>query len=192
MKRLLFFFLMFLPMMAGAQVLTIEEATAIVKEKGVLEQKSVVIVDGVSKNTLYRRAMEALSDWTGPEGRSKAGIDYSDKEEGIVTYKGVYYNGYRKLMLSSLPFYTDFTLKVRCKDGKAQIAVTVPSMHTILDDGSKKVWSMREIVESQDNINPKKLEKAKKKTNAISAREIVYILLQSMESALKKADDDDF
>ena len=192
MKRLLFFFLMCLPMMAGAQVLTIEEATAIVKEKGVLEQKSVVIVDGVSKNTLYRRAMEALSDWTGPEGRSKAGIDYSDKEEGIVTYKGVYYNGYRKLMLSSLPFYTDFTLKVRCKDGKAQIAVTVPSMHTILDDGSKKTWSMREIVESQDNINPKKLEKAKKKTNAISAREIVYILLQSMESALKKADDDDF
>ena len=192
MKRLLFFFLMCLPMMAGAQVLTIEEATAIVKEKGVLEQKSVVIVDGVSKNTLYRRAMEALSDWTGPEGRSKAGIDYSDKEEGIVTYKGVYYNGYRKLMLSSLPFYTDFTLKVRCKDGKAQIAVTVPSMHTILDDGSKKTWSMREIVESQDNINPKKLEKAKKKTNAISAREIVYILLQSMESALKKAEDDDF
>ena len=192
MKRLLFFFLMCLPMMAGAQVLTIEEATAIVKEKGVLEQKSVVIVDGVSKNTLYRRAMEALSDWTGPEGRSKAGIDYSDKEEGIVTYKGVYYNGYRKLMISSLPFYTDFTLKVRCKDGKAQIAVTVPSMHTILDDGSKKTWSMREIVESQDNINPKKLEKAKKKTNAISAREIVYILLQSMESALKKADDDDF
>ena len=192
MKRLLFFFLMCLPMMAGAQVLTIEEATAIVKEKGVLEQKSVVIVDGVNKNTLYRRAMEALSDWTGPEGRSKAGIDYSDKEEGIVTYKGVYYNGYRKLMLSSLPFYTDFTLKVRCKDGKAQIAVTVPSMHTILDDGSKKVWSMREIVESQDNINPKKLEKAKKKTNAISAREIVYILLQSMESALKKAEDDDF
>ena len=192
MKRLLFFFLMCLPMMAGAQVLTIEEATAIVIEKGVLEQKSVVIVDGVNKNTLYRRAMEALSDWTGPEGRSKAGIDYSDKEEGIVTYKGVYYNGYRKLMLSSLPFYTDFTLKVRCKDGKAQIAVTVPSMHTILDDGSKKVWSMREIVESQDNINPKKLEKAKKKTNAISAREIVYILLQSMESALKKAEDDDF
>ena len=192
MKRLLFFFLMCLPMMAEAQVLTIEEATAIVKEKGVLEQKSVVIVDGVSKNTLYRRAMEALSDWTGPEGRSKAGIDYSDKEEGIVTYKGVYYNGYRKLMISSLPFYTDFTLKVRCKDGKAQIAVTVPSMHTILDDGSKKTWSMREIVESQDNINPKKLEKAKKKTNAISAREIVYILLQSMESALKKADDDDF
>ena len=192
MKRLLFFFLMCLPMMAGAQVLTIEEATAIVKEKGVLEQKSVVIVDGVSKNTLYRRAMEALSDWTGPEGRSKAGIDYSDKEEGIVTYKGVYYNGYRKLMLSSLPFYTDFTMKVRCKEGKAQITVSVPSMHTILDDGSKKVWSMREIVESQDNINPKKLEKAKKKTNAISAREIVYILLQSMESALKKADDDDF
>lgn len=179
-------------MMVLAQVLTVEEATAIVKEKGVLEQKSVVIVDGISKNTLYRRAMEALSDWTGTEGRSKAGIDYSDKEEGIVTYKGVYYNGYRKLMLSSLPFYTDFTLKVRCKDGKAQITVTVPSMHTILDDGSKRVWSVREIIERQDNINPKKLEKAKKKTNAISAREIINILLQSMESALKKAEDDDF
>ena len=152
----------------------------------------MVEIEGVSKNTLFRRAMEALSDWTGPEGRSKAGIDYSDKEEGIVTYKGVYYNGYRKLMLSSLPFYTDFTMKVRCKEGKAQIIVSVPSMHTVLDDGSKRSWSMREIIKQQENTDQKKLEKAKKKTNAISAREIVYILIQSMESALKKADDDDF
>lgn len=183
---------MCMPIVVGAQVMTVEEATAVVKEKGVLEQKHVVEIEGVSKNTLFRRAMEALSDWTGPEGRSKAGIDYSDKEEGIVTYKGVYYNGYRKLMLSSLPFYTDFTMKVRCKEGKAQIIVSVPSMHTVLDDGSKRSWSMREIIKQQENTDQKKLEKAKKKTNAISAREIVYILIQSMESALKKADDDDF
>ena len=179
-------------MTAVSQELTVEEATAVVMEKGVMEQKRVVVVDSISKNTLFRRAMEALSDWTGPEGRSKAGIDYSDKDEGVVTYKGVFYNGYRKLLLSTLPFYTDFTMKVRCKDGKAQITVTVPSMHTVLDDGSKRVWTIREIVEGQLKADPKKVEKAKKKTNAISAREVVYLLIQSMESALKKDLDDDF
>ena len=179
-------------MTAVSQELTVEEATAVVMEKGVMEQKRVVVVDSISKNTLFRRAMEALSDWTGPEGRSKAGIDYSDKDEGVVTYKGVFYNGYRKLLLSTLPFYTDFTMKVRCKDGKAQITVTVPSMHTVLDDGSKRVWTIREIVEGQLKADPKTVEKAKKKTNAISAREVVYLLIQSMESALKKDLDDDF
>ena len=87
MKHLFFILLCLITLVADAQTLTKEEAETIVEEKGVLELKRVVQVEGVTKNTLYRRAMEALSDWTGSEGRSKAGIDYNDKEEGIVNYK---------------------------------------------------------------------------------------------------------
>ncbi len=176
----------------NAQVLSEDSAATIVKEKGVFEQKKVVYVDSVKASTLYRRAMEALSDWTGTDGRSRAGLDYCDKEEGLVTYKGEFYNGYRKLLLGTLPFYTDFTLKVRCKDGRAQVIVTVPTMHTVLNNGKKRTWTVREIVDAQESTTKKAKEKAKNKTNAISMREVVNLLLESMESALKQDKDDDF
>lgn len=177
----------------NAQVPDVDSAIIIVKEKGVYEQKRVVYVDNTKASTLYRRAMEALSDWTGTDGRSRAGLDYCDKDEGIVTYKGVFYNGYRKLILgATLPFYTDFTLKVRCKDGRAQVTVMVPTMHTVLDTGEKKMWTVREIVDAQEKITEKAKEKAKKKTNAISMREVVNILLENMEGALRQEKDEDF
>lgn len=175
-----------------AQTPDIDSATIIVKEKGVYEQKRVVQVDDVKSSTLYRRAMEALSDWTGPDGRSKAGLDYCDKDEGIVTYKGEFYNGYRKLLMGELPFYTDFTLKVRCKDGRAQVTVTVPTMHATLPNGQTKTWNIREIIEAREKTNPKKLAKNDKKIHALSTREVVEIILKSMESALKGQSEDDF
>ena len=193
MKKVLLSLMMLMMGMAiNAQVPDIDSAAIIIKEKGVYEQKRVVTVDGVKASSLYRRAMEALSDWTGTEGRSKAGLDYCDKDEGIVIYKGEFYNGYRKLLLSSLPFYTDFVIKVRCKDGRAQVVVTVPTMHTVLVTGEKKMWTVREIVDAQEKATEKAKEKAKKKTNAISMREVVNILLENMEGALRQEKDEDF
>lgn len=193
MKKVLLSMIMLMAgMVINAQVPDIDSAAIIIKEKGVYEQKRVVTVDGAKASSLYRRAMEALSDWTGTEGRSKAGLDYCDKDEGIITYKGEFYNGYRKLLLSSLPFYTDFVIKVRCKDGRAQVIVTVPTMHAVLNDGSKRTWTVKEILEANEKANPKKLANAKKKTHAMTIREIVELLLTEMETALKKEPDDDF
>ena len=193
MKKVLLSMIMLMAgMVINAQVPDIDSAAIIIKEKGVYEQKRVVTVDGAKASSLYRRAMEALSDWTGTEGRSKAGLDYCDKDEGIITYKGEFYNGYRKLLLSSLPFYTDFVIKVRCKDGRAQVIVTVPTMHAVLYDGSKRTWTVKEILEANEKANPKKLANAKKKTHAMTIREIVELLLTEMETALKKEPDDDF
>lgn len=176
-----------------AQVPDVDSAAIIIKEKGVYEQKRVVQVDGAKATTLYRRAMEALSDWTGTDGRSKAGLDYCDKEEGIVTYKGVFYNGYRKLALGAqVPFFTDFTMKIRCKDGRAQVIVTVPTMHAMLPNGQVKTWTMREVVEQNEKASQRKVEKAKKKMHGMTTREIVDLLLTEMENALKKDADDDF
>lgn len=182
--------LLLVGMMASAQDLPdMDSVIAIVKEKGVYEQKHVVTVDGASASKLYSRAMEALSDWTGPEGRSKAGLDYCDKEEGIVTYKGVCYNGSRKVLTATTDIYTDFVLKVRCKDGRAQVTVTVPSMYIILPNGDKRTYSIRDVV---SQIEESKKKKGKKKDDQVSMREVVAILLNSMETALQKADDDDF
>jgi predicted DNA-binding protein len=193
MKKVLLSLMMLMAGMAiNAQVPDVDSAAIIIKEKGVYEQKRVVTVDGAKASSLYRRAMEALSDWTGTEGRSKAGLDYCDKDEGIVTYKGEFYNGYRQLAFGQLPFYTDFTMKIRCKDGRAQITVIVPTMHAILANGQTRTWTVKEIIEANEKANPKKMAKAKKKTHATTTREIVELLLTEMETALKKDPDDDF
>jgi predicted DNA-binding protein len=193
MKKVLLSMIMLMAgMVINAQVPDIDSAAIIIKEKGVYEQKRVVTVDGAKASTLYRRAMEALSDWTGTEGRSKAGLDYCYKDEGIVTYKGEFYNGYRQLAFGQLPFYTDFTMKIRCKDGRAQITVIVPTMHAILANGQTRTWTVKEIIEANEKANPKKMAKAKKKTHATTTREIVELLLTEMETALKKDPDDDF
>ncbi len=187
MKKVLFLLLMcVMAVGAKAQVLTVEEAAAMVTEKGVLEQKRVVVVDSVKKNTLYRRAMEALSDWTGSEGRSKAGIDYSDKDEGAVNYKGVFYQGSKKVITNSIDYYTDFTMKIRCKDGRAQITVIVPLGYAIMTDGSKRSWTMREAIAKTKGKKETKIE------GVYNVREVLPLLLDAMESALKKTDDDDF
>ena len=93
MKKVLLSLMLLMAGMAGnAQVITLTDG-------GVYEKKEVINVDGVKASELFLRAMEALSDWTGPDGRSKAGIDYQDKESGTIIYKGNYYMGFRHVIL---------------------------------------------------------------------------------------------
>ena len=68
-------------------------------ETGAYEKKEVVVVDSVKAIVLFERAMIALSDWTGPDGKAKAGIDYQEKETGTVIYKGRYSLGFKNTFL---------------------------------------------------------------------------------------------
>lgn len=121
MKKVFLFFALLLPgLTAWAQVT--------LNESGVYEKKEVVNVEGATATTLYNRAVEALSDWTGTEGRSKYGIDSQDKESGTIIYKGKDYLGFRPFHMYCWYIFTDFTLKIRCKDGRAQVSVIIPSL----------------------------------------------------------------
>ena len=112
-------------LMAGMAI----NAQTTLNENGVYEKKVVVQYDSVPAQTLYLRALEALSDWTGSEGKSSFGIDHKDKESATVIFKGKAYMGYRKFMAyGGWNVWAEFTLKVRCKDGKAQLSAIVPSM----------------------------------------------------------------
>jgi hypothetical protein len=98
-------------------------------KNGAWEDKRVVEVPETSTSTLYLRALEALSDWAGSQEKSKMGIDVQDKEQGLVVYKGEYYLGYGKTnFMAGWDTWANFTLKIRCKDGRAQVSVTVPSL----------------------------------------------------------------
>lgn len=84
---------------------------------------------GVSSDKLYVRALEALSDWAGSQGKSKIGIDVQDKDEGLVVYKGRLNMGFHKVnFMAGWEVYADFTIKIKCKDGRAQVSANVPSL----------------------------------------------------------------
>ena len=187
MKKVLLFTIMLLAVViAKAQEANEDSLMQAVIETGVYEVKKVVKLDGVNASTLYVRAMEALSDWTGTDGNSRAGLDFYDKEAGVVNYKGVVYNGSRKMILNKMHYYTEFMMKVRCKDGRAQITVSVPSMYVIMAKGEKKTFSIREVVKQQ-------MKRGEAKNfDGLSVRDVVSLLVTNMEGALTKETDDDF
>jgi len=131
MKKVLFIFALLLATMtAGAQDIQLTP-------DGAYERKEVVTVDSVSAAVLYDRAMIALTDWTGPDGKAKAGIDYQNQETHTVIYKGTFSLGFKNVFLGDgWDRYANFTLKVRCKDGRAQVTVTVGTVTFIYTRGN--------------------------------------------------------
>lgn len=129
--------------------LSVMAQTIELNESGAYEKREVVIVDSVSAGVLFSRAMEALSDWNGPDGKAKVGIDYQDKESGTVIYKGRYSLGFKNVFLGDgWRRYSDFTLKVKCKDGKAQVTVTVSTMTGEYNrNGMTRDWSLVELMD---------------------------------------------
>ena len=149
-------------------------------EDGAYERKEVVVVDSVEASVLYSRALEALSDWTGPDGNSSTGLDYHDRDAGTVIYKGNYFLEYK----SRVTVTANFTLKVRCKDGKAQITATIPSLNASAPS-----------VGIERTVGIAKILKSKKKSSQrfiAMLPEVANTLISAMSERLKNAPDDDF
>lgn len=127
---------------------------------GAYERKEVIIVDSVSAAVLFDRAMIALTEWTGPNGKAKAGIDYQNQETHTVVYKGHFYAGNRKWLLTTIERMANFTVKVRCKDGRAQVTVTVSTLTgTVASNGRSKTWTIGEAIEELSKTSGKRRER---------------------------------
>ena len=185
MKRILLLLMFFVALTTNAQLITLTD-------DGVYEQKEVVTIDSIKAITLYGRAMEALSDWTGPDGRSKAGIDYQDKESGTIIYKGNYFMGFRHVVLrAGWDMYADFTMKVRCKDGRAQITITIPSITGKYSANNvERTVPLSEIV---NTINEKGKKKRPTHEYLPKIPEVAKTLIDAMKQRLiLNGGDDDF
>ena len=98
---------------------------------GEYERKVVVEVPGTTAQDLYVRSLEVLSDLKGSNGKSSSQIDVQDKDAALVIYKGKIYEGfeyYSKFAGVGWDAYADFTLRIKCKDEKAQVTMTVSTM----------------------------------------------------------------
>ena len=133
MRRLLSFtimLLMVLTVSAGKKKDTVVQAEPL-NTNGEYERKMVVEVPGATAQDLYVRALEVLSDMKGSNGKSSSQIDVQDKDAALVIYKGKIYEGfeyYSKFAGAGWDAYADFTLRIKCKDQKAQVTMTVSTM----------------------------------------------------------------
>jgi len=162
---------------------------------GAIEKKQVVMVDGVSADKLYVRALEALSDWAGAQGKSKIGIDVQDKDEGLVVYKGQLEMGFHKVnFMAGWEVYADFTIKIKCKDGRAQVSANVPSLTF---DWSAKQYPATETVPisaiyPEFNYKPKLRIKKAAIEFAPLTPSMFDKIISSLAAKLQQEPDDDF
>jgi hypothetical protein len=162
---------------------------------GIYEKKVVLTADSVKASTLYVRALEALSDWAGSNAKSKMGIDVQDKDEALVVYKGNVHLGfeyYSKFAGGGFDMYIDMTIKVKCKDGKAQVTATVPSLTFISNlQHSVVVVPLKEIVPNFEYKGDYKIKKAAVKfgPQVIPSTDLIVEMLCAK---IAKTSDDDF
>ena len=176
--------------------MTVSAQEITLTDNGAYEKKIVVQVDSIKSSILYGRAMEALSDWTGASGKAQAGIDYNDRDAAIVIYKGHEYIGFKNVFLGDgWERYADFILKVKCKDGRAQVTVTIPTITFVHNkNGMKRTYTVSEILKAVDESKGKKKERGIAMLDDI--KELIESLSIAMSNRLKSAnsvdDDDDF
>lgn len=189
MMRKLFLLLSLVAISVNAQNIEIN-----LTESGAYEKKEVVKVDSTKAIILYERAMIALSDWTGPDGKAKAGIDYQEKETGTVIYKGRYSLGFKNIFLGGGWYrYAEFTLKVRCKDGRAQVTVTVPSITAIHNrNGMTSTSSVAECLKVINNAKGAKHERGVKLMTDLTetADGLVFAMCEQLKNG--SSNDEDF
>lgn len=157
------------------------------------EKQEVVTVDSVSAVVLYERAMIALSDWTGADGKSKIGIDYQNQETHTVIYKGRYSLGFKNTFLGDgWERYADFTLRVRCKDGRAQVTVTVPTMTAKYNrNGMTRQWTYGELVKQVEKSSGNRHERGVGLLEDLKDT-ADWLLLSMMQRLKDGGGDDDF
>jgi len=188
MKKVLFTFALLLATLtAGAQDIELTP-------EGAYERKEVVTVDSASAAVLYDRAMIALTDWTGPDGKAKAGIDYQNQETHTVVYKGRFSVCTRTYRLVRFERYANFTVKVRCKDGRAQVTVTIPTLTIIIpSNGRTQTSTFREVISELKKASEKQRERGEATIETITdtADDIHKAMLAALKG-LGNVGDDDF
>ena len=92
---------------------------------GAYEKEEVVYIDSVPAKVLFTRAMVTPNDLP----VTKVELDYYNKESGTIIYKGEFSLGFKHVGLGDGWIrHGDFSLKVLCEDGQAQIILTVPDI----------------------------------------------------------------
>lgn len=187
MKKVLFALLMMTCNSLSAQTT--------LNESGVYEMKVVEQYDSINATTLYEHSLIALSDVVGSRDKSKTNIDVAEKDAGLIVYKGELYLGFKKVnAMCGYDVCANFTLKVRCKDGRAQYTLTVPSltMYWSCNINNNETIPLNEIIPEYTHKGRLYYLKKGATEYASKLNADMIILQQTIVAKTKVAADDDF
>lgn len=167
----------------------------VLNESGAYELKVVEQFDNISLSSLYEQSLMALSDVVGAREKSKTNLDIADEEAGTIVYKGGYYLGFRKVnAMCGYNVIANFTLKVRCKDGRIQYTITVPSftLYWSCDESDNEMIPLNEIIPEYTHKGRLYYLKKSALQFAETLDDDMKSLQQAIVSKTKAAADDDF
>lgn len=180
---------------ATADTLSAVEAVAEnVRANGHYKVQEVVSVPDATADILYQRALQALSDWSGPDGNARTQIDYSDKATSTVIYKGSCPLPKEPGFLYSWQIIADFSLKIRCKDGRAQTTLTISQVDVSSTNPKDLRRETMQLTEFASRLQDKGNKGRKKRATHVllNSRDLAALLTAAMHSRLSAPLDDDF
>ena len=147
------------------------------------------MIDSVKANELYNRAIRVLSAWNGPNGLNSGGIDVDDRETATVIYNGSMSVGFEETVYGEgWNRWIEFRLKIRCKDGYAQITSTlIQLVGQYSRRAVVRTFSMQDLKSMVEGLRGKKREQGVEFIRKIvreaktMARDIAEELLQEPE-----------
>ncbi len=194
MKKVFLFLLFFSScLINSAQKLTFDSIAENIKNNRDYQVKKVVHVKGTNLGLLFGRAMEALSDFKGPDGMISSNVDYQDKESGTIIFKGRFSLGFKNIFWGNgWDRYADFTLKVKCKDERAQVTVSVLTITAVYNsNGIKRQFSIGEWLDAVEKAKGDKRKRAEKLFEYLG-NNVSYIMDYMTERLQKGTSEDDF
>ena len=131
---------------------------------GAYERKEEVLIDSVPASVLFARTMETLNDWSVTDERIKAELDYYDKDSCIVIFNGRFSLDFKNVFLGDGWIrHGDFSLKILCEDGRAQITLTIPDIIAVYNRSGLTIQrTIEEFINSIYEYKGKREFKGKK------------------------------
>ena len=162
-------------------------------ESGTYEYKKLVMIDSLSADEFYTRAIQALSIWKGPNGLDSGGIDVNDRKTGTIIYNGLMSVGFEETMFGEgWNRWVEFRIKIRCKGGCAQITSTLTQL---VGQYSRRAvirtYSMQELKNMVGSLRRNKHEQGVEFIRKI-VREAKTMARDIAEMLLEAPEEDDF
>lgn len=148
-----------------------------------LEYRTVVTFENTSATVLYSKALSAVSKISSKKMSSS--MDLKDDEGKHLIYKYTDFLGTKK----KWEMYCDVILDIRCKDGRVQFIVNVPTLKFQHSTGVNRSYSFRTAVEEREKQSDNKRDE---NGATVQASEMCKNLVYFLTNEMKLDPDDDF
>ena len=197
MKRLLFIVFTITPLFVCAQKYSVrryqdriiaaqaQARDSIMKSLNITASGAYEKTDTIPDCLLFKRVFDASCEWAKTDSRVNAEIDYYDKENGVIIYKGRISTGFKNVLLGDgWDCFSDFSLKIQCKNKYTQIVFSTPAIIEVYNRSGLTIKrTIEEFISHIYEVKGKKREREDAILNEMvsSSNDIINALKQRLK-----------